>query len=140
MYGCPYFLKTCRAPAVCTIPFSLLDPQHFVISSGWCEAPFFCVHQTEGTGTWYVPLHNNQTEVTGTWQVPHRSPYFYQRPPAGTLSANMKQIARAAGKYHPLKWVPKVCTISFERPVNYLCDAWHVFPPKYEAWTHFNRP
>ena len=34
----------------------------------------------------------------------------------------------------------KVCTISFERPVNYLCDAWHVFPPKYEAWTHFNRP
>ena len=33
-----------------------------------------------------------------------------------------------------------VCTISFERPVNYLCDAWHVFPPKYEAWTHFNRP
>ena len=34
----------------------------------------------------------------------------------------------------------KVCTISFERPVNYLCDAWHVFLPKYEAWTHFNRP
>ena len=34
----------------------------------------------------------------------------------------------------------KVCTISFERPVNYLCDAWHVFPPKYEAWTHFNSP
>ena len=34
----------------------------------------------------------------------------------------------------------KVCTVSFERPVNYLCDAWHVFPPKYEAWTHFNRP
>ena len=34
----------------------------------------------------------------------------------------------------------KVCTISFERPVNYLCDAWHVFPPKYEACTHFNRP
>ena len=34
----------------------------------------------------------------------------------------------------------KVCTISFERPVNCLCDAWHVFPPKYEAWTHFNRP
>ena len=31
-----------------------------------------------------------------------------------------------------------VCTISFEPPVNYLCDAWHVFPPKYEAWTHFN--
>ena len=31
-----------------------------------------------------------------------------------------------------------VCTISFERLVNYLCDAWHVFPPKYEAWTHFN--
>ena len=31
-----------------------------------------------------------------------------------------------------------VCTISFERPVKYLCDAWHVFPPKYEAWTHFN--
>ena len=21
----------------------------------------------------------------------------------------------------------KVCTISFERPVNYLCDAWHIF-------------
>ena len=34
----------------------------------------------------------------------------------------------------------KVCTISFERPVNYLCDAWHVFPSKYEAWPHFNRP
>ena len=31
-----------------------------------------------------------------------------------------------------------VCTISFERPVNYLCDAWHVFPPQYEAWTYFN--
>ena len=34
----------------------------------------------------------------------------------------------------------KACTISFERPVNYLCDAWHVFPPKYKAWTNFNRP
>ena len=34
----------------------------------------------------------------------------------------------------------KVCTISFERPVNYLCDAWHIFLPKYEAWTHFNKP
>ena len=34
----------------------------------------------------------------------------------------------------------KVCTTSFERPVNYLCNAWHVFSPKYEAWTHFNRP
>ena len=34
--------------------------------------------------------------------------------------------------------INKVCTISFERPVNYLCDAWHVFPSKYEAWTHFN--
>ena len=34
----------------------------------------------------------------------------------------------------------KVFTISFERPVNYLCDALHVFPPKYEAWTHFDRP
>ena len=33
----------------------------------------------------------------------------------------------------------KVCPISFERPVNYLCDAWHVFQPKYKAWTHFNR-
>ena len=38
------------------------------------------------------------------------------------------------------KTIGKVCTISFERPVNYLCDAWHVFPPKYKAWTHFNRP
>ena len=38
------------------------------------------------------------------------------------------------------KSVCKVCTISFERPVNYLCDAWHVFPPKYKAWTHFNMP
>ena len=34
----------------------------------------------------------------------------------------------------------KVCTISFERPVNYLSDAWHVFPPKCQGWTHFNRP
>ena len=24
----------------------------------------------------------------------------------------------------------KVCTISFERPFNYLCDAWHAFSPK----------
>ena len=42
--------------------------------------------------------------------------------------------------YFPYDMSVKVCTISFERPVNYLCDAWHVFPPKYEAWTHFNRP
>ena len=48
--------------------------------------------------------------------------------------------------FNPLPWSGtytnafEVCTISFERPVNYLCDAWHVFPPKYEAWTHFNRP
>ena len=42
--------------------------------------------------------------------------------------------------YVSLVYTDKVCTISFERPVNYLCDAWHVFPPKYEAWTHFNRP
>ena len=42
--------------------------------------------------------------------------------------------------HHCIGKVCKVCTISFERPVNYLCVAWHVFPPKYEAWTHFNRP
>ena len=36
---------------------------------------------------------------------------------------------------YPNFWLRKVCTISFERPVNYLCDTWHVFPPKYEAWT-----
>ena len=39
-----------------------------------------------------------------------------------------------------LGYFSKVCTISFERPVNYLCHPWHVFPAKYEAWTHFNRP
>ena len=40
--------------------------------------------------------------------------------------------------YRKWKQIVIVCTISFERPVNYLCDAWHVFPTKYEAWTHFN--
>ena len=35
IYGCSYFLKTCRAPALCTMPFFLLDPQYFVISSGY---------------------------------------------------------------------------------------------------------
>ena len=35
MYGCPYFLKTCRAPTLSTMPFFLSDPQHFVISSGY---------------------------------------------------------------------------------------------------------
>ena len=29
----------------------------------------------------------------------------------------------------PKDTVQTVCTISFERPVNYLCDAWHVFRP-----------
>ena len=46
-------------------------------------------------------------------------------------------------KYLQLSRAPPVVQsivrrISFERPVNYLCDAWHVFPPKYEVWTHFN--
>ena len=40
--------------------------------------------------------------------------------------------------FGPLHNITEVCTISFERPVNYLYDAWHVFPPKYEAWTHFS--
>ena len=31
-----------------------------------------------------------------------------------------------------------VHTISFERPVNYLCDAWHVFSPKYKALIFYN--
>ena len=35
IYRCPYFPKTCRASALCTMPFFLLDPQHFVISSGY---------------------------------------------------------------------------------------------------------
>ena len=32
-----------------------------------------------------------------------RLPHFYQWLPASTPSANIKQIARVAGKYHPLK-------------------------------------
>ena len=38
-------------------------------------------------------------------RVPHKSPfsYFYQQPPATTPPAKMKQIARVAAKYHPLK-------------------------------------
>ena len=29
----------------------------------------------------------------------------------------------------------KVCTISFERPVNYLCGAWYVFQPTFrQVW------
>ena len=47
-------------------------------------------------------------------------------------------IAKKGGNVMIHKPHFKVCTISFERPVNYLCDAWHVFPLKYEAWTHFN--
>ena len=43
-------------------------------------------------------------------------------------------------RYEGLQTYDEVCTISFEQPVNYLCDAWHVFPPKYEAWAHVNRP
>ena len=66
-------------------------------------------------------------------------------PTLGNLTArpsvNQASVSQAVTKY-VTKTINecKVCTISFERPVNYLCDAWHVFPPKYEAWTHFNRP
>ena len=42
-------------------------------------------------------------------------------------------MLRKSGK---LDAIGKVCTISFERPIKYLCDAWHVFPPKYEVCTH----
>ena len=52
------------------------------------------------------------------------------------LDRNHKTMFLLGGLSLPLD--SKVCTISFERPVNYLCDAWHVFPPKCEAWTHFN--
>ena len=52
-------------------------------------------------------------------------------------SQSLLNLARG---YFSCNILHEVCTISFERPVNYLCDAWHVFPPKYEAWTHFNRP
>ena len=51
-----------------------------------------------------------------------------------------KQLKDGCAVCGELQNIGKVCTISFERPVNYLCDAWHVSPPKYEAWTHFNRP
>ena len=27
---------------------------------------------------------------------------------------------------------------SVQSALSDLCDAWHVFPPKYEAWTRFN--
>ena len=65
----------------------------------------------------------------GAGGYPMKCPMGRCTPPIGTFHKD--QILRDEGK---------VCTISFDRPVNYLCDAWHVFPPKYEAWTHFNRP
>ena len=57
-----------------------------------------------------------------------------------SFSSSSFAVERAPKTLHRMS-LCKVCTISFERPVNYLCDASsHVFPPKYEAWTHFNRP
>ena len=67
----------------------------------------------------------------------------------GDIMINVRVFLSTVGGYHEYHGgylrvyrvgysVHIVCTISFERPVNYLCDAWHVFPPKYEAWTHFN--
>ena len=42
--------------------------------------------------------------------------------------------ARKSGKVNHLK----VCSINFDLPANYVWATWHVFPPKYNAWTHFN--
>ena len=56
----------------------------------------------------------------------------------GKYYINVKSTVVVALKKRKL--ISKVCTISFERPVSYLCEKWHVFPPKYEAWTRFNRP
>ena len=60
----------------------------------------------------------------------------------GALFLKDSQKLKSGRQCHHLfnEMTIKVCTISFERPVNYLCDSWHVFPPKYQAWTHFNRP
>ena len=44
----------------------------------------------------------------GRSRIDHPTFTSDQRPPAGTLPANIKQITRAAGKYHPLKWVPSM--------------------------------
>ena len=53
---------------------------------------------------------------------------------------DLRRFSWLGKPYRHKKTTVKVCTISFEQPVNYFCDAWHVFPPKHEAWTHFNRP
>ena len=60
---------------------------------------------------------------------------------SGKMAVTVNTLLKDTQDRRPNKMVTClgiVCTISFERPVNYLCDAWHVFPPKYEAWTHFN--
>ena len=90
--------------------------------------------------TWYI-MYQSISSLT-TPLPPGKTPmqffWWVNSPPLGK-----KEVENPCPP--GLKWCftkqlwGKVCTISFERPVNYLCNAWHVFPPKYEAWTHFNR-
>ena len=103
-HGCQYFLKTCRAPALCVRPFFLLDSQHFVISSWhrvvWGTKPFVVFRQrVQAPGRSPCIIIRGCRNLVG----PHWSPYFYQRPPASTPSENIKQIAQVAGKVPPPK-------------------------------------
>ena len=84
---------------------------------------------------WYSPNILNVPQCT------HGIPRMYWTPPMYWTSPDLLNTNYTGCSYwNNIGKLCKVCTISFERPVNYLCDAWHVFSPKYEAWTHFNRP
>ena len=94
----------------------------------WCVLrPLWCTQVTKcRRNIWFLPQNRDSTSTSFSWSILVLLPYL----------VNFRNKTRRS---EDRNFKFKVCSISFERPVNYLCDAWHVFPPKYEAWTHFNR-
>ena len=84
--------------------FPLRSPTfcHILMLPGGVRHPSFVFNRQRVRVPGRSPLHNYQTEGTGTWQVPHRYPTFASGHRLVPPPANIKQIARAAGKQHPL--------------------------------------
>ena len=102
----PIFFKICQAPALCTIPFSLLDPQHFVISSrvpGGVRHPSFVFIRQRVRAPGRSPCIIIRQRVREPGRSPTDHPTFTSGHQLVPPPANIKQIAGAAGKYNSLK-------------------------------------
>ena len=101
IYECLYFPKICRTSSImyhAFLPFRSPTFCHIFRVPGGVRQPSFVFIRQRIRAPGRSPCI-----IIRQKKVPHRSPYLYQRPPASSPPANIKQIARVACKYHRLK-------------------------------------